>query len=181
LVGDLAVWLIILAEMLAFGIFFLAFAFARTADVVAFNVDQATLDLRFGGTNTALLISASACVVAAIRALQSDQRRLGLAWLVAAWTGGAGFVAIKLLEYSAKWSAGIDLSTSTFYMFYFLLTGFHFFHVLAGMAFLAVAAVGLVRHGCGPQQVHGLQTAGVFWHMVDLLWIVLFPLVYVMR
>lgn len=181
LTGDLAVWLIILAEMLAFGIFFLVFALARVNAVSAFNADQATLDLRFGGINTALLISASVCVVLSIYAVQACRQRLGLAWLTAALVGGGCFVVLKLLEYSAKWAAGIDLSSSTFYMFYFLLTGFHFFHVLAGMTFLIFVGLGVIRKGCGPEPLYALKTAGVFWHMVDLLWIVLFPLVYVMR
>ncbi len=94
---------------------------------------------------------------------------------------GAGFVGIKLTEYSAKWEAGLDLSTNTFYMFYFLLTGFHFFHVVAAMVFLSILLV-KTRRGCyGSHEHHALETGGAFWHMVDLLWLVLFPLIYVMR
>ena len=181
LVGDLAVWLIILAELLAFGIFFVSYAFARLQDVPLFNASQSTLDLTYGGINTALLITASWCVVRAIAAVKRSASASGAGWLVAALVCGAGFVGVKLMEYAAKWAAGVDLSTNTFYMFYFLLTGFHFFHVMAAMVFLAILTIQTLRGRYGPQDVHALETGGAFWHMVDLLWIVLFPLIYVMR
>lgn len=181
LVGDLAVWLIIMAELLAFGIFFLSYAFARTRDVALFNASQSTLDLSLGGINTALLITGSWCVVRAIRAVRADASGAGVRWLVLALLCGAAFVLIKLTEYQAKWDAGLDLSSNTFYMFYFLLTGFHFFHVLAAMVFLGILTVKTAQGHYGSHNCHALETGGAFWHMVDLLWIVLFPLVYVMR
>lgn len=181
LVGDLAVWLIILAELLAFGILFLSYAFARLNDVPLFIDSQKTLDLTYGGINTALLITASWCVVRAIQAVKRDASAVGSWWLSAALLCGAGFIVIKLTEYSAKWEAGLDLSTNTFYMFYFLLTGFHFFHVLAAMIFLTILKVQTLRGRYGSEDHHALETGGAFWHMVDLLWIVLFPLIYVMR
>lgn len=181
LAGDLAVWLIILAELLAFGILFLSYAFARTLDVALFNASQRTLDLNSGAINTALLITGSWCVVRAVQAVQQDASKAGARWLLAALASGGGFVAIKLMEFSAKAQAGIDLSTNTFYMFYLLLTGFHFFHVLAAMVFLTILLVKTRAGHYGKHQHHALETGAAFWHMVDLLWIVLFPLIYVMR
>lgn len=181
LAGDLAVWLIILAELLAFGILFLSYAFARTFDVVLFNTSQRTLDLNSGALNTALLITGSWCVVRAVQAVQQDASNVGARWLLAALACGGGFVAIKLMEFSAKAQAGIDLSTNTFYMFYLLLTGFHFFHVLAAMVFLTILLVQTRVGRYGKHNHHALETGAAFWHMVDLLWIVLFPLIYVMR
>lgn len=181
LAGDLAVWLIILAELLTFGILFLSYAFARTFDVALFNASQRTLDLNSGAINTALLITGSWCVVLAVQAVKQDAPNAGARWLLAALACGAGFVAIKLMEFSAKAQAGIDLSTNTFYMFYILLTGFHFFHVLAAMVFLTILLVQTWAGRYGKHNHHALETGAAFWHMVDLLWIVLFPLIYVMR
>jgi nitric oxide reductase NorE protein len=181
LAGDLAVWLIILAELLAFGILFLCYAFARTFDVALFNASQATLDLNSGAINTALLITGSWCVVRAVQAVKHDAPTVGARWLLAALACGSGFVVIKLMEFSAKAQAGIDLSTNTFYMFYILLTGFHFFHVLAAMVFLTILLVKTHAGRYGKHNHHALETGAAFWHMVDLLWIVLFPLIYVMR
>lgn len=181
LAGDLAVWLIILAELLAFGILFLSYAFARTFDVALFNASQRTLDLNSGAINTALLITGSWFVVRAVQAVKVDASAAGTRWLLAALACGSGFVVIKVLEFSDKAQAGIDLSTNTFYMFYILLTGFHFFHVLAAMVFLTILLVKTRAGHYGPHNHHALETGAAFWHMVDLLWIVLFPLIYVMR
>lgn len=181
LAGDLAVWLIILAELLAFGILFLSYAFARTFDVALFNASQRTLDLNFGAINTALLITGSWCVVRAVQAVKQDASTAGARWLLAALACGSGFVVIKVMEFSDKAQAGIDLSTNTFYMFYIFLTGFHFFHVLAAMVFLTILLVKTRAGHYGQHNHHALETGAAFWHMVDLLWIVLFPLIYVMR
>ncbi len=179
--GDLAVWLIILAELLAFGILFLCYAFARSQDVALFNASQLTLDLNSGALNTVLLITGSWCVVHAVEAVQEDKSGRGVRWLVAALACGFGFVGLKVIEFSAKMEAGIDLSTNTFYMFYILLTGFHFLHVIAAMVFLTILLVKTMQGAYGRHDYHALETGAAFWHMVDLLWIVLFPLVYVMR
>ena len=181
LVGDLAVWLIILSELLAFGILFLSYAFARTQDVALFNAAQSTLDLNSGAINTALLITGSWCVVRAVQAIQHNASAVSARWLLAALACGSGFVVIKCLEFSAKAEAGLDLSSNTFYMFYFLLTGFHFLHVLAAMVFLCILLVKTHAGHYGSHDHHAVETGAAFWHMVDLLWIVLFPLVYVMR
>ncbi len=181
LVGDLAVWLIIGAEMLAFAILFLSYAVARAREVAAFNASQATLDLHTGAINTVLLISGSWCVARAVAAARGDQRKRSAHWLVAALACGAGFVLLKAMEFADKFAAGLDLSTNTFFMFYFLLTGFHFLHVLVAMVFLAFLLVFTWRGAYGAHDTHALESGAAFWHMVDLLWIVLFPLVYVMR
>lgn len=179
--GDLAVWLIILAELLTFGILFLSYAFARTRDVALFNACQSTLDLNSGAINTVLLITGSWCVVHAVKAVRRDASGLGVRWLVAAMVCGAGFLSLKSMEFSAKMDAGIDLSTNTFYMFYLMLTAFHFLHVVVAMVFLAILLFKTQQGAYGSHDTHALETGAAFWHMVDLLWIVLFPLVYVMR
>ena len=181
LAGDLAVWLIIMAELLTFAILFLAFAVSRLRHPDVFATSQPTLDTSAGLVNTLLLITGSWCVAHAVQAAECYGRRTTLRWLVAAQACGAAFVMLKLSEYADKAAAGIDLETNVFYMFYYFLTGFHFLHVLAAMVFLAILTVSVWRSQQMAQQVHGLETGAAFWHMVDLLWIVLFPLVYVVR
>ena len=181
LAGDLAMWLIILAELLTFGILFLCYAFARSQNVALFNASQLTLDLNSGAINTVLLITGSWCVVRAVKAVRRNVSASGVRWLLAALLCGVGFVSLKVIEFSAKLDAGIDLSTNTFYMFYILLTAFHFFHVILGMIFLTVLMFKTWQGAYGSHEHHALETGAAFWHMVDLLWIVLFPLVYVMR
>lgn len=184
LAGDLAIWFVIAAELLTFGLLFVAYAVMRARHTQAFDEAQRLLDRDTGAINTVLLIAGSWCVARAVHAMQALGPAAGRAtvarWLVAAIACGSGFLALKWHEYALKWAAGIDLSSSDFFMFYYLLTGFHFLHVVAALAILlGLLALTLWRRE--PASLHALETGAAFWHMVDLLWIVLFPLVYVMR
>ncbi|BEU95041.1 cytochrome c oxidase subunit 3 family protein [Acidovorax sp. DW039] len=179
--GDLGVWLIILAELLTFGILFVAFAFARVREVALFNAGQATLDLHSGALNTVLLITGSWCVARAVHGVRVGRRRTGARWLLVALLCGCGFVVVKLAEYAGKLSEGIDLTSNTFYTLYLMLTAFHFLHVVVAMLALAYLWLRLRAGAYGPHDMHAMETGAAFWHMVDLLWIVLFPLVYVVH
>jgi len=179
--GDLAIWFFILAELLAFAVFFLAYAFARAGNVEMFNESQLTLDLNSGALNTVLLITGSWFVVLAVQAVKRDATRLGARWLAAGMACGFAFLVVKVFEYSAKFDADISLSTNTFYMFYISLTFFHFMHVVLGMVILAILLVKTHQGAYGSREHNALESGAAYWHMVDLLWIVLFPLVYVMR
>ena len=182
--GDIAVWIFLLAELLAFGVFFLAYAFARARNPALFDAAQAGLDRQSGLINTLLLVSSSALVahaVAVVRRGGSDAARQGAGALRGAIACGLGFIVVKGSEYAAHFAAGMELSSSTFSMFYLCLTGFHFFHVILGLVVLAVlwrqTAAGVYR----PGDANGLESGAAYWHMVDLVWLVLFPLVYVMH
>ena len=117
----------------------------------------------------------------AMNAIRRDNTRACGNWLALAILGGAVFVSLKLAEFSAVHAEGITLSTNTFYMFYLSLTFFHFMHVLMGMAILSVVALKARRGGYSARSHTGVETGASYWHMVDLVWIVLFPLVYVLH
>lgn len=179
--GDFAIWIFILAEMLAFGLLFVAYAFARAGEVELFNASQATLDRTAGAINTLVLITSSYFIVRAVTAIRQGLSKICAAWLGGAFLLGGVFVAIKMMEYADKLADGITLSTNTFYMFYLSLTFFHFMHVLMGMIILAFVIAKAWRGGYSSRDYIGVETGASFWHMVDLLWIILFPLVYVIR
>ena len=179
--GDLAIWFFVLAELLTFAVFFSAYAFARARHVEEFNLYQQTLDLTAGAINTVLLITGSWFVALAVQAAHRDDQAAISRHLALGWLCGAGFLAVKCYEYAAKFGAGITLSTNTFYMFYLSLTFFHFMHVILGMVILNVLWKQARRGAYGRHEANGLESGAAYWHMVDLLWIVLFPLVYVMR
>jgi nitric oxide reductase NorE protein len=179
--GDLAIWFFIFAELLVFAVFFAAYSFARAANVELFDTMQATLDREAGAVNTVLLLLGSWFVARAVAAIKADDANASaraLAWGIAC---GGGFLAVKLFEYQAKFSAGISLSTNTFYMFYISLTFFHFMHVILGMVILAAIWLKTRRGGYGAANHHGMESGASYWHMVDLVWLILFPLVYVLR
>ncbi len=179
--GDLVIWIFIMAELLVFGIFFAAYAFTRANHVELFNTYQATLDRNAALLNTLALITSSYFVVRAVAAIKSDDNKRCFQWLLAALFMGAVFLVIKSMEYQHHFSQGINLSTNTFYMFYLSLTFFHFLHVVLGMVILVAVALKARAGGYCAQEHTGVETGASYWHMVDLVWIVLFPLVYVMK
>ena len=179
--GDFAIWIFIFAELLVFGVFFLAYAFARANNVELFNHYQQFLNRETGAANTVLLITSSYFVVRAVHAIRNGKDRYCVAWLMAALVFGGGFLILKGLEFAEKYSAGISLSTNTFYMFYLSLTFFHFMHVIMGMVILAAVAIKAWQGAYNAQNHDGVETGASYWHMVDLVWIILFPLIYVMR
>lgn len=179
--GDFAIWIFILAEMLVFGVMFIVYAFARSNQLEVFNASQLTLSRGLGTLNTIILITSSYFVVRAVTAIKSGNASLSARWLSGGMLLGGMFVVVKLWEFHEKFEAGITLETNDFYMYYLILTSFHLMHVLMGMIILACIVYKL-KHGAYSAQEHfGVETGTSFWHMVDLLWIVLFPLIYIIR
>jgi len=179
--GDLAIWLFIFMELLVFGIFFIVYAIMRLKNIEMFNQYQLTLNRELGAANTLLLITSSYFVVRAVHAIRLNNVSNCIHWLYAALAGGTGFLILKSLEYYDKFSAGIRLSTNTFYMFYLSLTLFHFLHVILGMLILFAIVIKACRGAYSDQNYTGVETGASYWHMVDLVWIILFPLVYIIR
>jgi nitric oxide reductase NorE protein len=179
--GDLAIWIFILAELAVFAIFFAAYAFARLGNVELFDAYQQTLDRRAALVNTLALITSSWFVVRAVAAVRGGDARACARWLLAAVGMGFLFLVVKGAEYAHHLGAGVTLSTNDFYMFYLSLTFFHFMHVILGMVILAAVALKAHRGGYSAAEHTGVESGASYWHMVDLVWLILFPLVYVMR
>ncbi|TSA56591.1 MAG: cytochrome c oxidase subunit 3 family protein [Methylophilaceae bacterium] len=179
--GDFALWIFIFAEMLVFGVLFIAYAFSRAQNVALFNDSQLTLNRGFGAINTVILITSSYFVVRGVAAIKKDLTHQCAYWLSGALVLGSVFVGIKMVEFYEKFNAGISMSTNNFYMFYLSLTFFHLMHVLMGMVILATIIARTRRGAYSAKQHTGVETGASFWHMVDFLWIILFPLVYVIR
>ncbi|MDP3087072.1 MAG: cytochrome c oxidase subunit 3 family protein [Methylotenera sp.] len=179
--GDFAIWIFIFAEMLAFGVLFVAYAFTRAKNVELFNSSQLTLNQTLGAINTILLITSSYFAARSVSSIKQGLAKSCSNWLTGAFVLGAVFVSIKIVEFNAKFAADITMSTNSFYMFYLSLTFFHFMHVLMGMVILAVIIVKARRGGYSALEYVGVETGASFWHMVDFLWIILFPLIYIIR
>lgn len=177
--GDFAIWIFIFAEMLAFGVLFVAYAFTRAENVELFNASQLTLNRTLGAVNTLVLITSSFFVLQGVDAIKRGLNKQCAHWLTGAFMLGGVFVSIKMVEFSEKFAAGITMSTNSFYMFYLSLTFFHFMHVLMGMVILASIIVKALRSGYSAEDYVGVETGASFWHMVDFLWIILFPLIYI--
>lgn len=179
--GDFAIWFFIFAELLVFGIFFIIYAVVRLENQALFNEYQNTLNREVGAINTILLITASYFVVRAIHAIRRDDVSRCVHWLSASMIAGGGFLVLKYLEFHDKFSVGINLDTNTFYFFYISLAFFHFLHVILGMVILGAILFKAKRGKYSAQEHTGIETGASYWHMVDLVWIILFPLVYIIR
>lgn len=179
--GDLAIWIFIMAELTVFAIFFAVYAFTRANNVELFNESQLTLDRNLALINTLTLITSSYFVVRAVAAIRENNAKHCFNWIIAAIFMGLLFLVVKSYEYNHHYSQGINMRTNKFFMFYFSLTFFHFMHVIMGMVILAANAVKTKAGNYTPENHIGLETGASYWHMVDMVWIILFPLIYVMR
>ena len=179
--GDLAIWIFILAEMSVFGVLFAVYAFDRSNQVELFNLSQATLNRVSGFINTLILLTSSYFVVRAVSAIKRNDSSACAKWLIGGMLFGLIFMTVKSFEYYDEFSHGISMDTNDFYMFYIALTFFHFLHVLMGLIIFSFILFKVIRGGYTSTEYHGIETGASFWHMVDLLWIILFPLIYVMH
>jgi nitric oxide reductase NorE protein len=179
--GDFAIWIFIFAELVVFGILFAAFAFARGAHVELFNASQLTLNRAYGFANTLILVTSSYFVARATQSIKAGRSMACGQWLTSALGAGGVFLVLKLAEFHQDFAQGITLSTNLFYMFYLCLTFFHFMHVVMGMVILAVVTYKAYAGRYSAANHTGVETGGSYWHMVDLVWIILFALVYVIH
>lgn len=183
--GDFAIWIIIYIELITFGALFLGYAFSRRLNVELFNQSQLLLEQYLGFINTLILISSSFFLVKAIELIKKStdikKNIYASRWISFAILFGLFFLILKAFEFKIKYEQGIDLSTNTFFMFYYLLTVFHFMHVILGMIILYNLYKNTKQGIYTNNNLMGLETGVSYWHMVDLLWIILFPLIYIMR
>jgi nitric oxide reductase NorE protein len=177
--GDIAVWIFIFAELAVFGIMLIGFAVARSLDPATFHAGRELLHPWIGLLNTVALITASYLVATAVHKLR--HRLCGVQWRL--WLAVAVsciYTVGKLYEYVDLYSQGYNLGTNTFFMFYFFLTFFHFMHVILGQIILIILAVKAGNGSYVGSDMNGMESGASYWHMTDLVWLVLFPIIYVL-
>lgn len=179
--GVEGVWVFVGADMVFFAMLFVSFMVDRLKSPELYELSRLTLDPDFGGINTLILLASSWFVVVAVQAVREDRLAEVPRWLAAAFLCGFAFGISKAFEYGAKLQAGITPATNDFYMYYFVLTGFHLLHVTAGTVMLMLFWHRARKREFTKDRMVVLECGGIYWHMVDLLWIVLFPLLYLMR
>lgn len=179
--GDFAIWIFIFAELVVFGVLFSVYAFARSSHLAMFDASQLTLNRTYGFANTHILLTSSYFVVRAVQSIKAGRNLICGHWLVASLGLGGLFLTIKSIEFHQDFTLGLNLSSNLFYMFYFALTFFHFMHVVMGMVILTVITYKAYIGRYTASNYTGVETGGSYWHMVDLLWIILFALIYVIH
>ena len=170
-------WFFILAELTVFAILILTFAVTQRLEPEVFALGRSQLDSSTGLAMTVSLLTAGLCAALGLHQVRGQPSRRGAGWFCAALLAALIYVGIKLEEYAHLAGVGLGLEYSRFFTLYWVLTGFHFLHVLLGMVILGWLAVGCWR---GRVAISGVESGVLYWHMVDLVWVVLFPVVYVM-
>jgi nitric oxide reductase NorE protein len=179
--GDSGVWTFIIADMGAFAMFFLIFTVGRVGSPSLFEASRQHLDIRFGLLNTLILLTSSLFMVRAVEAARAGVRTVVTRNLALTILIGLGFALSKMAEYSAKIDAGIGLTTNEFFTYYFVFTGIHFLHYVIGVCALAMMLAKAKRDALDDRFRVWIESIGCYWHMVDLLWIMLFPMLYLLR
>ena len=179
--GEEGTWIFIVGDMCVFAVFFSVYLHSRGKAPALFNRSQEMLNRNFGLINTFLLLISSLLVVIAVRAFRVQRQVLASRLFVGAFLCGLGFVVVKAFEYHDKLAAGINPTTNDFFMYYFVLTGLHLFHLIVGMVVLTVLYRFSRRPELTKNQLAFFEGGACFWHMVDLLWLVLFPLLFLVR
>ncbi len=179
--GGTAVWIFMAVEGVTFGMFLLAHAWGWHSSPESHAAGQALLDARSAAIGTVLLLLGSGLAFHSVIA-ETDQRSTATVWsLLGAAMCGAAFSIHKVAEYMAPELAAVHLSTSSFWFSYLFLTGLHLLHVVAGVGLFCWAAWVVARRPPRSQPAPFVATVATYWHLVDAIWLLLFPIVYLMH
>ncbi|TPG84494.1 cytochrome c oxidase subunit 3 [Pseudomonas mandelii] len=178
--GDLAMWFFILAELSVFAILILVFAVTQALKPQMFSESRLLLNTSTGLAMTLSLLTAGLFAALAQEQVRRSRSRHGAVFLLMALLASSVYVMLKLTEYRHLLASGLGMEHNTFFTLYWILTGFHFLHVLLGMVILGWLAERCRRGLHDVSKRSGFESGVLYWHMVDLIWVMLFPLVYVL-
>lgn len=172
----LAMWVFLSSEVIFFGSLIATFLVYKNKSVA--GPGQEILNIPLTGVNTFILIISSLTMVLSLASAINDRQRQLKLWLLATIMLGTVFLSIQGYEYFKLWSEGLTPTANLFGSAFYTLTGFHGTHVLIGVIILLGVLLKALLGGFGPKHYLPIELAGLYWHFVDLVWIVLFTLVY---
>lgn len=172
--------MIVFVELITFMMGMGAFVVQRSQNLIVFQESQKLLNPIFGIINTIFLVTAGYFMALAVQNLKGGDNKASVQKIRVAILFGFSFLGLKGYEYFEKISHGVGLDYSDFFMYYWMLTGFHFIHVLAGIIILLALMV-YIKKGQYTEIDHDdVETGAIFWHMCDLIWLILFPILYLL-
>ena len=179
--GEIGIWFLVAGDLLVFGLFFAVFVQQRGHDIKGFDHARQSLSLAIGTVNTLVLLTGSMLVVLGVNALRARAGRLASRLFALTILCGLVFAAGKVAEYIHQANLGHSPATNDFYMYFFVLTGIHLLHLTVAMLLAGLMWRTALRPSIGAREIRNVEACAVFWHLVDLLWLVLFALLYLMR
>jgi cytochrome c oxidase subunit 3 len=193
----LGIWLFLASEVLFFGSLFTAFGAMRYLYPEPFAAACRRLNEWVGGANTAVLLTSSLTMAMAVWSAQGGKKKLLQLFLALTMVLGAAFIGVKLSEWYEEYShhllpgegfnpgeeIPLDVAgrMQLFFVFYFIITGLHALHMVVGLGVLGVQLFLTTRGGFGTDDYTPVEVAGLYWHFVDIVWIFVFPLLYLLR
>ena len=174
--GRLAVWWVIASEIVIFGGLLASYIMYRLAHD-AFAEQAAHTNTWIGAFNTFVLLTSSLMAVQAHKAADEGDGPKAARFLQLTAAGGILFAIVKAFEWTDEIRHGYTITSSTFWSFYYTAAGLHAAHVLAGVVILLIVAASAKRY----QELHRVELIGIYWHFVDVVWIFLFPLLYIAK
>ena len=188
----LGMWVFLVTEVMFFGGLFLAYTVYRTTYPLAWEKGSQELNVILGGTNTAVLICSSLTMALAVRAAQVGSRRGQITNLILTIIFGSTFLVIKFFEYAAKFEhhlvpgphfapePALPFGAQIFFSLYFIMTGIHALHMVVGIVLMLVILRMAWKGRFTPEYYGPIEVSGLYWHFVDIVWIFLFPLLYLL-
>lgn len=174
--GGILIWIIVFVEFATFCMGICSLVYDKTKDLSEFQTMQTQLNRNFAFWNTIFLLTSGALLALSVT-LKENQEDVGFAYgLIASMGFGLGFLVLKFLEFYDKWTLGFSLDSNLFYTYYWLLTGFHYLHVAVGMIILFYIYI----HRKSMEFVN-IEAGAIFWHMCDLIWLILYPALYLIQ
>ncbi len=175
--GGLLIWILILLEVFTFGLSLVGLVYYRVQEPELFAKSSALLNTTLGGINTMVLLTSGFFMASAVYYFKRNHIQGGINYMLATMLTGTAFIVIKWFEYADKISLGIGLDENMFFTFYWLLTGFHLIHVIVGLVILGILLVPVLRNR-NQVAIEDIEAGAAFWHMCDLIWLLLFPALY---
>lgn len=172
-------WILIFLELLTFGIALLAMASYALEEAEVFSASSAQLNKSLGTINTLILLASGYCIAQAVAYFKQADTVASLRLLRWSMLGGVLFVFIKAIEYYAKIEAGFTIDYNSFFSFYWILTIFHLIHLLVGLVILVFVYRNIAKNKAAAK-LEDIEAGAAFWHMCDLIWLLVFPVVYLM-
>jgi cytochrome c oxidase subunit III len=174
----LGMWVFLVTEALLFGGLFMTYTVFRIKYTEMFREQHLKLNVLLGTLNTVVLITSSLAVAIGIAALKRGRLAVTKLCLSLTILLGGVFLTIKYFEWSADFRDGLYPSSNIFFSLYFMMTGLHGLHVVGGMTVLTIMLVLTMKGRINEERSTPLEVAGIYWHFVDIVWIYLYPLLY---
>jgi nitric oxide reductase NorE protein len=176
--GGILMWIVIFLELFTFGAALIAMVIYSKEEPIVFHNSRLLLNTTYGVINTLVLLTSGLFMALSVLWFKKNNLKMAKWFLLLTMLGGCCFLMLKSIEYFDKIEAGLTIGYNTFFTFYWMLTLFHVIHVIVGLVILLFIYTGLLNTLKLKTTLDDFEASAAFWHMCDLIWLLLFPIIY---